>query len=88
MKSLEATRSYFEAMAEAKVEAARRDPLGFLTSSMFAGAYVGIGIILIFSLGQTVAPALYPLVMGASFGIALTLVLFAGPSCSRATPCT
>ncbi|MEP3629728.1 MAG: formate/nitrite transporter family protein [Hyphomicrobiales bacterium] len=42
------------------------------------GAYVGIGIILIFSVGQHADPSVRSLVMGASFGIALTLVVFAG----------
>jgi nitrite transporter NirC len=50
-------------------------------AAVLAGAYVGIGIILIFTLGAPLAAAksaLQPLVMGASFGIALTLVVFAG----------
>jgi nitrite transporter NirC len=45
---------------------------------MMAGAYVGLGIILIFSVGAKVDPAWQKLVMGTSFGIALTLVVFAG----------
>jgi nitrite transporter NirC len=45
---------------------------------MKAGAYVGLGIILIFSVGQEAEPSFRALVMGASFGIALTLVVFAG----------
>jgi len=43
-----------------------------------AGAYIGIGILLIFSLGSVLDPSIRPLVMGMSFGIALTLVVFAG----------
>jgi len=43
-----------------------------------AGAYVGLGIILIFTLGNSVEPSIRPLVMGAFFGIALTLVILAG----------
>jgi len=54
------------------------DKLGFWLSSMMAGAYVGLGIILIFTLGNLVDPAIRPLVMGATFGIALTLVIMAG----------
>ena len=46
---------------------------------MVAGAYVGLGIILIFCLGTNVDPSIRPIVMGASFGIALTQVIFAGP---------
>ena len=45
---------------------------------MMAGAYVGLGIILIFTLGNEIDPAWRKLVMGTSFGIALTLVVFAG----------
>ena len=45
---------------------------------MMAGAYIGLGIILIFSVGSDVDPAFRPLIMGASFGVALTLVIFAG----------
>lgn len=45
---------------------------------MMAGVYVGMGILLIFSVGQTADPSSRGLVMGVSFGIALTLVVFAG----------
>ncbi len=43
-----------------------------------AGAYVGFGIILIFILGGDAEPQSKKLIMGATFGIALTLVVFAG----------
>ena len=66
------------ATAAAKAAFLRRAPLGFWVSSMMAGAYVGIGILLIFSIGSDVDPAYRALVMGCSFGIALTLVIFAG----------
>jgi nitrite transporter NirC len=56
----------------------KRSPLGFWISAMLAGAYVGIGIILIFSVGSDADPGYRALIMGASFGIALTLVVFAG----------
>ena len=54
------------------------NPVGFWISSMMAGIYVGFGILLIFSLGSVVDPSVRPLVMGASFGLALILVVFAG----------
>jgi nitrite transporter NirC len=54
------------------------NPVGFFISSAMAGAYVGLGIILIFTLGNLVDPSIRPLVMGATFGIALTLVIVAG----------
>lgn len=54
---------------------------GYLVLSAFAGVYLGFGIALIFSLGGPLAAAGSPivkLVMGAAFGIALTIVVFAG----------
>jgi nitrite transporter NirC len=68
----------FAATAATKAAFLRRSPLGFWISAMMAGAYVGLGIILIFSVGSDADAAYRPLVMGASFGIALTLVVFAG----------
>jgi nitrite transporter NirC len=68
----------FADLAASKTQALRTNPVGFLIASAMAGAYVGIGILLIFSIGQTIDPALRSLVMGACFGIALTLVVFAG----------
>src|SRR5438309_718630 len=72
------TVDHFAAVAAKKSEYLRRSPGGFWISSMLAGAYVGLGIILIFSVGSGVDAAYRPIVMGASFGIALTLVIFAG----------
>ena len=66
------------ATAERLVKLDRENPFGYWVASMMAGAYVGLGIILIFTLGNLVDPALRPLVMGATFGIALTLVINAG----------
>ncbi|MCX8601542.1 MULTISPECIES: nitrite transporter NirC [unclassified Gilliamella] len=60
------------------VRLAKTNPFGFWLSSAMAGAYVGLGIILIFTLGNLLDPSLRPLVMGATFGIALTLVVIAG----------
>lgn len=65
-------------LAARRAAVAKSNPLSFLVTSMMAGAYIGIGIILIFGLGQTVDPNYRPLVMGTCFGIALTLVVFAG----------
>src|SRR6185369_11944135 len=51
----------------------------YLILSALAGAYVGLGIALIFAIGAPLAAAQSPfvkVVMGASFGIALTLVIF------------
>jgi nitrite transporter NirC len=68
----------FSKVAEKKLAALRRSPGGFFVASMLAGAYVGLGIILIFTLGAQVPPEVRKLVMGTTFGIALTLVVIAG----------
>src|SRR5437762_6519031 len=68
----------FATVATSKAAFLRSSPVGFWISSMMAGAYVGLGIILIFCVGSNVDPSIRPVVMGASFGIALTLVIFAG----------
>src|SRR5918911_3069733 len=67
--------------ARTKSALAARDPLRYLVLSALAGAYVGLGIVLIFSIGAPMAAAGAPgtkALMGASFGIALSLVVFAG----------
>lgn len=68
----------FAQAAVAKRAHLKSDPLGFLVLAIMAGAYVGLGILLIFSVGQGVDPGIRPIVMGASFGLALILVVFAG----------
>jgi len=53
----------------------------YLVLSALAGAYVGLGIALIFAIGAPLWAVQSPflkVVMGASFGVALTLVIFAG----------
>ena len=76
--TLEDTISGFSDLSAAKTKFLTKNPLGFWTASMMAGAYVGMGILLIFSVGQNADPSSRTLVMGVSFGIALTLVVFAG----------
>lgn len=68
----------FARTARIKADFLREQPLGFIVAAMMAGAYVGMGILLIFSVGQGVDAATRPIVMGVSFGVALTLVVFAG----------
>lgn len=68
----------FATLAENKLAFLRRSPAGFFVASMLAGAYVGLGIVLIFTLGGDVPADYRKLVMGATFGIALTLVIIAG----------
>lgn len=78
------TEDSVQAVAEAarkKGEYLRSHPLGYLILSAMAGVYVGFGIILIFAIGAPLMAANSPvakLAMGASFGIALSLVIIAG----------
>lgn len=70
-----------DAVAGSKAELARRRPLATVLHAAMAGVYVGFGILLIFLLGAPFSAAGSPgtpLVMGATFGIALSLVVFAG----------
>jgi len=58
-----------------------RSPLKYLLSSALAGAFVGIAVVLLVSVSGPLLAAASPwtkLVQGAVFGIALTLVVFAG----------
>ena len=67
--------------AENKMRYLQSSPMGYLVLSALAGVYVGFGIVLIFSIGGPIHAGGGPflkLMMGASFGIALSLVIFAG----------
>lgn len=69
--------------AELAVAKARqsRDLPRYLASSMLAGAYVGLAVVLLASVSGPLAASGNPatkLVQGAVFGLALTLVVFAG----------
>lgn len=67
--------------ASAKLALHRQNPTGYFIGSMLAGMYVGFGILLIFSIGGPLSASQSPvvkLVMGLSFGIALSLVIMAG----------
>ena len=64
-----------------KSELLKKSKMRYLTSSALAGVYVGFGILLIFTIGGLLAASESPatkIVMGASFGIALSLVIMAG----------
>lgn len=65
--------------AAAKVGLLKKNPLGYFLMSMLAGAYIGFGILLIFTESGLMAgnPAA-KIVMGASFCVALSLVIIAG----------
>jgi len=64
-----------------KISLLNKSIIRYFLLSMLAGIYVGLGIVLIFSIGAPLKAADVPYLkalMGASFAIALTLVIFAG----------
>jgi nitrite transporter NirC len=67
--------------AKTKADLAKNNMAKYFILAVMAGIYVGFGIILIFSIGAPLkavgAPGLKAL-MGATFAVALTLVIFAG----------
>lgn len=68
-------------VARGKIEYLKRSLFSYIIASILAGTYIGIGIVLIFSIGAPLVEAnsiFVKLIMGISFGIALTLVVFAG----------
>jgi len=65
--------------AKSKTAFLKNNPTGYLLASMLAGAYIGFGILLIFTIGGMLNGQPYvKIVMGCSFGIALSLVVIAG----------
>jgi nitrite transporter NirC len=67
--------------AAAKLAGQRRSLVSHLVRSMLAGMYVGAAIVLIFTVGGSLAkeaPGAVRLAMGVCFGGALTMVIFAG----------
>ncbi len=72
------TIEYFSNKAVEKVSFLSQHPMSFAVGAMMAGVYVGLGIILILSVASGLDPGIQKLVMGFSFGLALTLVVFAG----------
>ncbi|MBZ9685416.1 formate/nitrite transporter family protein [Clostridium estertheticum] len=64
-----------------KSELLKKSKIRYLTAAALAGVYVGFGILLIFTIGGLLSAAQSPatkIIMGASFGIALSLVIMAG----------
>lgn len=67
--------------AKNKVNLLNSSRLKYIVSSAFAGLYVGIGILLIFTIGGLLTSANSPItkiMMGVSFAIALSLVVMTG----------
>ncbi|WP_178076255.1 formate/nitrite transporter family protein, partial [Pseudomonas sp. 2822-15] len=68
-------------MALAKKDLLNASKGRFLVSASLAGAYIGLAVVLSFSLGglfNEVSSPLASLLVGLSFGIALVLIIFAG----------
>ena len=65
--------------AAAKTAFLKKDPLAYFVVSMMAGAFIGIGVLLAFTSGGLLTGLPYAkIVMGLSFGVALSLVVMAG----------
>ena len=65
--------------AAGKLKLLNSNPLGYFMLSVLAGAYIGFGILLVFTLSGALDGAPYTkLVMGCCFGVALSLVIIAG----------
>ncbi len=65
--------------AKTKVDFLKNNPLGYFMASVLAGVFVGFGILLIFTIGGLLNGLPHTkIVMGISFGIALSLVIIAG----------
>jgi nitrite transporter len=77
---------YADAIDEASTQAAGkaallRSPVRYFVQAVLAGAYVGVAVVLLASVAGPLAASTSPatkLVQGAVFGVALTLVVFAG----------
>ncbi|SFC34555.1 formate/nitrite transporter family protein [Bacillus sp. UNCCL81] len=68
-------------IAIAKTNQIKESKSRYMVPTMMAGFFVGLGIILIFTIGGLLAPTSFAgtkIIMGVSFGIALSLVIMAG----------
>ncbi len=72
------TCDHFAALAGQKVAGFKRAPLGFLTGTLLAGAYIGVAYVLALTVAAGLPPGVRPLALGAVFGIGLILVVMAG----------
>lgn len=65
--------------AKSKLEFLKNNPLGYFLASILAGVFVGFGVLLIYTIGGLLDGQPYAkIIMGASFGVALSLVIIAG----------
>ncbi|MFV0499944.1 MAG: formate/nitrite transporter family protein [Bacilli bacterium] len=66
-------------ISKVKAEFLKDNPVGYFISSILAGIFVGIGVLLSFTSAALVSGMPYQkIIMGATFGIALSLVILAG----------
>lgn len=69
------------AAGKTKMQLLNENPIGYFISSMLAGLFIGLGSILIFTIGGQLTSAgsgAVKIVMGLAFGGALSLVIMAG----------
>ncbi len=65
--------------AKAKVAMLKANPLGYFMLAMLAGAFIGVGCLLSFTVGGLLKGLpVQKIAMGMSFGVALSLVVIAG----------
>lgn len=65
--------------AKTKIEMLSKNPIGYFALAVFAGIYIGFGVILAFTIGGLLGGAAWTkIAMGLAFGIALSLVVIAG----------
>ena len=79
--SVEAALDDQSSSAQSKALMLRRTPTRYRMSSMLAGAYIGIAVVLVVMVSALFVTGKSPgvkLIQGSVFGIALTLVVFAG----------
>ncbi len=68
----------FALLAEQKIAGMKRAPLGFLSGTLLAGAYIGVAYVLALTVAAGLPPGVRPLALGGVFGIGLILVVMAG----------
>ncbi|MCD1147696.1 formate/nitrite transporter family protein [Peptoniphilus sp. KCTC 25270] len=62
-----------------KLKFLRENPVGYFFASLMAGMFIGFGVLLAFSVSGALEGAAFgKILMGASFGVALSLVITAG----------
>jgi nitrite transporter NirC len=68
-------------ISQTKIEFLNKNFIGYIVASCLSGIFIGLGVVLIFSIAApffAIGSPAVKLIMGACFGIALTIVIFAG----------